>query len=48
MQISREEVVLRFMVALCTKEYFYPELIRTQAEIMADSFFKTIKLGEKE
>ena len=46
MQPTREEVVLKFMVALCTKEYFYPELVRTQAELLADHFFKTVKPGD--
>lgn len=46
MEISREEVVLRFMVALCSKDYFYPELMKTQAEILADTFFKVVKPGE--
>ena len=46
MQPTREEVVLKFMVALCTKEYFYPELVRTQAELLADHFFKKVETGE--
>lgn len=48
MQISREEVMLAFMTALATKEYFIPETTAEQAKLLTDYYFRAIESGEKE
>ena len=47
MQPTKPEVVLKFMLALCNKSYFEPELTRRHAEILTDEFFKIFNQGEQ-
>lgn len=48
MHPSKEEVMLTFMAALCTKEYFIPEATAEQAKLLTDYYFRAIESGEKE